>query len=308
MFRKSLGFSLVELMVAMVVGLIIILGAGQLFLTVFQSGRQVEALGERQAALNFAAEVLLRDARRSFWAASEWDEGTLRLVVPNRGDAVGCEDVYKEYFVVESDAENFLAVRQGCALDELGDAQEIVGGFSDNGFLVEPMPSGATSLAEGYGALIRFFLSSRHLANDDVIEFYAINRTASVQGATISGDPSGGGSGGGGGENGGDENGSDENGDGSGGDGAGSGDGGSEDQPIPDETEDCTTTLNITRQNENWTLTSPSGCPWLGNRYECLITLGQGEAVIVVAASGPGSNSYEREHVANCGQVDIHLR
>ena len=44
--KRNNGFSLVELMVALVVGLIIILGAGQLFLTVFQTSRQVETLGE----------------------------------------------------------------------------------------------------------------------------------------------------------------------------------------------------------------------------------------------------------------------
>jgi type IV pilus assembly protein PilW len=216
MYSKSTGFSLVELMVAMVIGLIIILGAGQLFLTVFQSGRQVEALGEKQAALNFAAEVLLRDIRRSFWSASEWDGEVLLLIVPNRGDSVGCEDLYKEYFVAQGDSDNFLSVRQGCALDELGGGQEIVGGFADGGFQVEPVPDDATSLAEGHGALIRFVLSSQHLPNDDIVEFYAINRTAAVQGATITGDPSGGGAGGGddendsgdesGSENGGDEN------------------------------------------------------------------------------------------------------
>lgn len=219
MFRKNAGFSLVELMVAMVIGLVIILGAGQLFLTGLQSGRQVEALGEKQAALNFATEVLLRDIRRAFWAASEWDGEAFRIIIPNRGDAIGCEDLYKEYSVVEDDGGRFLAVRQGCDFDELGPSEAIVGGFSDEGLQVAPVPDDAESLADGYGAVIRFTLSSRHLSDDDVVEFYAINRTAAVQGATITGDPSGGGgTGGGDDDDDGDESGDDESANGGNGD------------------------------------------------------------------------------------------
>ncbi|MCG6659490.1 prepilin-type N-terminal cleavage/methylation domain-containing protein [Halomonas campisalis] len=61
----SRGFSLVELMVALLIGLVIILGAGQLFLTGFQNFRKIEELSDKQAALTFAAEILIRDIRRA---------------------------------------------------------------------------------------------------------------------------------------------------------------------------------------------------------------------------------------------------
>ena len=59
------GFSLVELMVALIIGLVIILGAGQLFLTGFINFRQVQLLGEKQSALTYATETLVRDIRRA---------------------------------------------------------------------------------------------------------------------------------------------------------------------------------------------------------------------------------------------------
>ncbi|WP_444676732.1 PilW family protein [Halomonas sp. E19] len=59
------GFTLVELMVALVIGLIIILGAGQLFLMGFQTFRDIEELSKKQAALTFVTETLIRDVRRA---------------------------------------------------------------------------------------------------------------------------------------------------------------------------------------------------------------------------------------------------
>ncbi|WP_438584008.1 PilW family protein, partial [Billgrantia desiderata] len=62
---RQAGFTLIELMVALVIGLIIILGAGQLFLMGFQTFRQIELLSNKQAALTFATETLIRDIRRA---------------------------------------------------------------------------------------------------------------------------------------------------------------------------------------------------------------------------------------------------
>jgi len=57
------GFTLVELMVAMAVGSIIILGAGQLFLTTFQTFRTVDELSRKQETVIFAANMLLNAYR-----------------------------------------------------------------------------------------------------------------------------------------------------------------------------------------------------------------------------------------------------
>ena len=51
MADQQKGFTLVELMVAMTIGTVIILGAGQLFLTTFQTFRTVDALSRKQESL-----------------------------------------------------------------------------------------------------------------------------------------------------------------------------------------------------------------------------------------------------------------
>ncbi|WP_260578842.1 PilW family protein [Vreelandella populi] len=62
--RSQAGFTLVELMVAMAIGTVIILGAGQLLLTTFTTFERVDTLSRQQEALIFAAQTLTRDIRR----------------------------------------------------------------------------------------------------------------------------------------------------------------------------------------------------------------------------------------------------
>lgn len=57
------GFSLVELMVALVIGMIILLGAGQLYVTLRQNQQRAEDIGARQDTLLFVSSTLLRDIR-----------------------------------------------------------------------------------------------------------------------------------------------------------------------------------------------------------------------------------------------------
>lgn len=59
------GFTLVELMVAMMIGTIIILGAGQLFLTTFQTFQQVDEVSRKQENLVFIAQRLTREIRQN---------------------------------------------------------------------------------------------------------------------------------------------------------------------------------------------------------------------------------------------------
>lgn len=58
------GFTLVELMVAMAIGTIIILGAGQLFLTTFQTFRTVDELSRKQESLIFTVNTLIEAGRK----------------------------------------------------------------------------------------------------------------------------------------------------------------------------------------------------------------------------------------------------
>lgn len=58
MRKLQQGFSLVELMVAMAIGTVIILGAGQLFLITFQTFKTVDELSRKQESLIF---------RQTYW-------------------------------------------------------------------------------------------------------------------------------------------------------------------------------------------------------------------------------------------------
>ena len=232
--KRNRGFSLVELMVALVIGLIIILGAGQLFLTVFQTNRQVETLSEKQAAINFSIETLLRDIRRAqgdpSWSSSD---KALSLTVPNRGDvATGCDPgdpVDKVYRLSDSE----VSAEAGWAL-EMGqscpgpvgndDFQQIVAGLTASGIDVDD--SGGS---DGIWSVTIELIATDGSNNPDPLEFYAVNRTAAVGGGTGGGGTGGGGTGGGGTGGGGTgDGGTGDGGDGGTGDG-GTGDGGTGD-------------------------------------------------------------------------------
>lgn len=62
---RQAGISLIELMVAIAIGAIIILGAGQLYLSMLTTFQQVEALSRRQEVLIFIADTLVRDLRNA---------------------------------------------------------------------------------------------------------------------------------------------------------------------------------------------------------------------------------------------------
>lgn len=58
------GVSLVELLVALAVGMLVLLGAGRLYLDGVENLIRVDELGERQEAVTLGALFLLRDIRR----------------------------------------------------------------------------------------------------------------------------------------------------------------------------------------------------------------------------------------------------
>ncbi|MDI5983512.1 prepilin-type N-terminal cleavage/methylation domain-containing protein [Halomonas sp. M4R5S39] len=61
--EKQRGFTLVELMVALVIGLLVILGATQLFVSGRLALNRVEELTWRQSNLDYVAETLFREIR-----------------------------------------------------------------------------------------------------------------------------------------------------------------------------------------------------------------------------------------------------
>ncbi|WGI24874.1 prepilin-type N-terminal cleavage/methylation domain-containing protein [Halomonas alkaliantarctica] len=64
MSQRQHGFTLVELMVAMAIGTVIILGAGQLFLTTFKTFKTVDQVSRKQEALIFAVSTLTEAGRK----------------------------------------------------------------------------------------------------------------------------------------------------------------------------------------------------------------------------------------------------
>ncbi|WP_110070547.1 PilW family protein [Halomonas sp. A11-A] len=178
--KRNSGFSLVELMVAMVIGLIIILGAGQLFLTVFQTNRQVETLSEKQAAVNFAVETLLRDIRRANPGSIAFDNNSLELTVSNRGDLAGCfagQAVVKTYFLSGGD----FRLSQVCGVSSgvsSSGPDTLVSAFNPDG------PNDGFHVEAGNvdGVWVVFFdlIATDGGSESDEFIFHAVNRTAAV--------------------------------------------------------------------------------------------------------------------------------
>lgn len=75
--RTQAGFGLVELMVAMAIGLVITLGAGTIFIELSQSQKRTQALGRQQAEVTFAMDTLIRDIRRADTIERKGGEYTL---------------------------------------------------------------------------------------------------------------------------------------------------------------------------------------------------------------------------------------
>lgn len=95
-YRSDQGFSLVELMVALLVGLIIMLGATQLFITGKLSYNRVELLAERQEALRFLTDVISLDIRTAAEMSVGVDAGGvayLQLGYANRLADPYCNEV-----------------------------------------------------------------------------------------------------------------------------------------------------------------------------------------------------------------------
>lgn len=175
--RQS-GFSLIELMVALIIGLVIILGAGQLFLTGVVSFRQVQLLGDKQSALIFASETLVRDIRRAKSIID--DSGTLEVEVANREDVAACDpegNVVKRYWVEADGGENVLKVSLECPALAGPVEEPLVSGFAANGFTFLQNPAVAAEWVLTFDLLS----SADNAGAIDSYTFRAVNRTLAVE-------------------------------------------------------------------------------------------------------------------------------
>lgn len=190
--HRQSGFTLIELMVALVIGLIIILGAGQLFLMGFQTFRQTELLGNKQAALTFATESLIRDIRRANLdpatnkPAISFTAGELTVEFKNNDDTGECSDgntvirVYRLSDDAVSANEGWsLDMGQKCGVVPSGsDFEPLVTGFSDGGFGHD---EDETDEDNGIWVLEFNLIKSREDATEtDDFVFRAVNRNAAI--------------------------------------------------------------------------------------------------------------------------------
>ena len=67
--ERQLGFTLTEVMVVMAIGLVIVLGAGHLFLGTLQTHRHADMLSRQQEALIFAVTTMTETLRQHAEAA-----------------------------------------------------------------------------------------------------------------------------------------------------------------------------------------------------------------------------------------------
>ncbi|WP_010626531.1 PilW family protein [Halomonas sp. KM-1] len=183
--RRQAGFTLVELMVAMVIGLIIILGAGQLFLMGFQTFRQIELLSNKQAALTFATELLIRDIRRSDNGAVAWNDSSRTLTVefdsPGGVDGCNLEQRVRRIYSLSSTStpqEGFsLLLTQTCN-GSGANTEPVVSAFASGGFEVDD------SDGDSGIYIVTFCLMSEpgntECDNNSEFDFRAVNRSQAV--------------------------------------------------------------------------------------------------------------------------------
>ncbi len=124
--KRSRGFSLVELMVALVVGLLITLGAFQLFVTSNKTFNHSLAILERQETLRFIIDSLSYDIRSSNETdmldtsgavLSDSDKITLRF---EKGNSIcASEEVFTIQYYQSSS--NIISVKSACGSVQIED-------------------------------------------------------------------------------------------------------------------------------------------------------------------------------------------
>jgi len=151
--QRQVGVSLVELMVALVIGTTIILGAGWLYLSALTTFKQVDALSRRQDTLIFVAETLIRDIRNAHTISPE--SGAIRLTVPRDAlSSCATPDLDKRYYLNPAPSGGYSLTLSECR-ESIGwkTSQPLISGFhDDDAFSVEAKGSGHYQLTLELGA------------------------------------------------------------------------------------------------------------------------------------------------------------
>ncbi|GAB2778369.1 hypothetical protein GCM10027040_00750 [Halomonas shantousis] len=175
--NKQKGFTLVELMVALVVGLTITLGAGKVFLVGWHNFRQTEALGDKQAILTFVTDALLRDIRRAKSVSYDNEKRALKLEIIRHDDNICSDDLFLYYRLgkeIKGEGWSFDYGEQ-CGNGYSINWSPVIVGLSSNGF---PEPE---ELKKGvWKIVLRLQTSAGNGQDIEEFSFHAVNRTLAV--------------------------------------------------------------------------------------------------------------------------------
>jgi len=121
------GFTLIELMVAMLVGLVVIGGATSVFLTVVQTYRQTETVNALHESVRFVTDILTRDVRglTSIATVTQGASGVSDQFQISPGTFSGCVN-----YTVEADDEAGINTQLNCTLAD-GTRMRLAGGVMD---------------------------------------------------------------------------------------------------------------------------------------------------------------------------------
>lgn len=178
-FTIQRGFTLVELMIALIIGLIITLGASQLFIMSKRSFDRSEELAARQETMRFLVDTLsldIRTADSGGMIVSGDNDQVLTLVYSgSREDDPYCasgEDLNRLVYSFDED-EQTLSIETFCDNVSKG-SEPLVSELEEVSF---PAGGGSSSFV---GVLLRFIALDQEPASSREVEFTVANRSTVI--------------------------------------------------------------------------------------------------------------------------------
>jgi type IV pilus assembly protein PilW len=184
MNRHQRGVGLVELMVAMVIGLFLILGAVTVYTQSRQSYRTIEATARVQEKARYALDMLETDIRSaSYWGLNNWADsiGVDRAAEPAEASLQALDEV--------------ADVIDECSVDWVLDLREYIGGSDDDADAIADCAPAVGDFQAGSDVLVIRRAGNEALAGATALQADGLYiQTSRIKGAVFSpnadGDPS----------------------------------------------------------------------------------------------------------------------